>query len=84
VALAGTLPFAVLAVVLMRLCCGPEVESVTGKEELIGAPGIAVAQLPAGSEGMIACMGLWRAESSRPAGRRKPSGFCVSRTEAVR
>ena len=68
VALAGTLPFAVLAVVLMRLVLrSRRWKSVTGKEELIGAPGIAVAQLPAGSEGMIRVHGeLWRAESSRP------------------
>ena len=68
VAIAGTLPFAVLAVVLMRLVLrSRKWKSVTGKEELIGAPGIAVAQLPAGSEGMIRVHGeLWRAESSRP------------------
>ena len=68
VALAGTLPFAVLAVVLMRLVLrSRRWKSVTGKEELIGAPGVAVAQLPAGSEGMIRVHGeLWRAESSRP------------------
>ncbi len=68
VALAGTLPFAVLAVVLMRLVLrSRRWKSMTGKEELIGAPGIAVAQLPAGSEGMIRVHGeLWRAESSRP------------------
>ena len=68
VALAGTLPFGVLAVVLMRLVLrSRRWKSVTGKEELIGAPGIAVVQLPAGSEGMIRVHGeLWRAESSRP------------------
>ena len=68
VALAGTLPFAVLAVVLMRLVLrSRKWKSVTGKEELIGAPGVAVARLSAGSEGMIRVHGeLWRAESSRP------------------
>ena len=68
VALAGTLPFAVLAVVLMRLVLrSRKWKSVTGKEELIGAPGVAVARLPAGFEGMIRVHGeLWRAESSRP------------------
>src|SRR6266576_3457116 len=68
VALAGTLPLAVLAVVLMRLVLrSRKWKSVTGKEELIGAPGVAVARLPAGSEGMIRVHGeLWRAESSRP------------------
>jgi membrane-bound serine protease (ClpP class) len=68
VALAGTVPFAVLAVVLMRLVLrSRKWKSVTGKEELIGAQGVAVARLPAGSEGMIRVHGeLWRAESSRP------------------
>src|SRR5437667_8248085 len=68
VAIAGTLPFAVLAVVLMRLVLrSRKWKSVTGKEELIGAPGVAVARLPAGSEGMIRVHGeLWRAEASRP------------------
>ncbi len=68
VALAGTLPFAVLAVVLMRLVLrSRKWKSVTGKEELIGAHGVAVARLPAGTEGMVRVHGeLWRAESSRP------------------
>jgi membrane-bound serine protease (ClpP class) len=68
VALAGTLPFAVLAVVLMRLVLrSRQWKTATGKEELIGAPGVAVAPLSAGSEGMIRVHGeLWRAESSRP------------------
>jgi membrane-bound serine protease (ClpP class) len=68
VALAGTLPFAVLAVVLMRLVLrSRKWKSVTGKEELIGAHGVTVARLPAGTEGMIRVHGeLWRAESSRP------------------
>src|SRR5467141_3336437 len=67
VALAGTLPFAVLAVVLMRLVLrSRRWKSVTGKEELIGAHGVTVARLPAGTEGMIRVHGeLWRAESSR-------------------
>ena len=68
VALAGTLPFAVLAVVLMRLVLrSRQWKTATGKEELIGSHGIAVAQLAAGEEGMIRVHGeLWRAESSRP------------------
>ena len=68
VALAGTVPFAILAVVLMRLVLrSRKWKSVTGKEELIGAHGVAVARLPAGSEGMVRVHGeLWRAESSRP------------------
>ena len=68
VALAGTLPFAVLAVVLMRLVLRSRSwKTVTGKEELIGSQGVAVAPLSAGQEGMIRVHGeLWRAESSRP------------------
>jgi membrane-bound serine protease (ClpP class) len=68
VALAGTLPFAVLAVVLMRLVLrSRRWKTATGKEELIGSQGVAVAPLPAGAEGMIRVHGeLWRAESSRP------------------
>src|SRR5712692_6181858 len=68
VALAGTVPFAVLAVVLMRLVLrSRRWKTATGKEELIGAQGVAVARLPGGAEGMIRVHGeLWRAESSRP------------------
>jgi membrane-bound serine protease (ClpP class) len=68
VALAGTIPFAVLAVVLMRLVLrSRQWKSVTGKEELIGSQGIAMAQLAAGAEGMVRVHGeLWRAESSQP------------------
>ena len=68
VALAGTLPFAILAVVLMRLVLrSRQWKTATGKEELIGAQGVAVAPLPAGAEGMIRVHGeLWRAESSSP------------------
>ena len=68
VALAATLPFAVLTVFLMRLVLrSRKWKSVTGKEELIGAQGVAVARLPAGAEGMIRVHGeLWQAESSQP------------------
>ncbi len=67
VALAGTLPFAVLAVVLMRLVLrSRRWKTATGKEELIGSHGVAVAPLSAGAEGMVRVHGeLWRAESSR-------------------
>jgi membrane-bound serine protease (ClpP class) len=42
-------------------------KSATGREELIGAHGVAVARLQAGAEGMVRVHGeLWRAESSRP------------------
>ncbi|HEV1996082.1 MAG TPA: nodulation protein NfeD [Candidatus Acidoferrum sp.] len=68
VALAGTVPFAILAVVLMRLVLrSRRWKSATGKEELIGSQGVAVARLSAGAEGMVRVHGeLWRAESSRP------------------
>ena len=68
VALAGTLPFAVLAVALMRLVLrSRQWKTATGKEELIGSHGVAVEPLPAGQEGMIRVHGeLWRAESSKP------------------
>src|SRR6266849_4873403 len=67
-ALAGTLLFAVLAVVLMRLVLrSRRWKTATGKEELIGSQGVAVAPLPSGGEGMIRVHGeLWRAESSCP------------------
>ena len=68
VALAGTLPFAVLAVVLMRLVLrSRQWKTATGKEELIGSRGVAVEPLRAGAEGMVRVHGeLWRAESSKP------------------
>jgi membrane-bound serine protease (ClpP class) len=68
VALAGTVPFAILAVVLMRLVLkSRQWKSATGKEELIGAHGVAMAQLAAGAVGLVRVHGeLWRAESSRP------------------
>jgi membrane-bound serine protease (ClpP class) len=68
VALAATVPFGVLAVVLMRLVLrSRQWKSATGKEELIGEYGVAMGLLPAGVEGMIRVHGeLWRAESSQP------------------
>ena len=68
VALAATVPFGVLAVVLMRLVLkSRQWKSATGKEELIGEHGVAMAKLAAGTEGMIRVHGeLWRAESSQP------------------
>jgi membrane-bound serine protease (ClpP class) len=42
-------------------------KTATGKEELIGAHGVAIAPLASGAEGMIRVHGeLWRAESSQP------------------
>jgi membrane-bound serine protease (ClpP class) len=67
VALAATLPFAVLTVVLMRLVLrSRRWKTATGKEELLGAHGIAESSLSAGAEGMIRVHGeLWRAVSSQ-------------------
>jgi len=68
VALAGTVPFAVLAVVLMRLVLrSRRWKTATGKEEMIGSQGVAIGPLAAGAEGMVRVHGeLWKAESSKP------------------
>src|SRR5262249_10309094 len=68
IALAATLPFAVLTVVLMRLVIrSRKWKPTTGKEELLGAQGVAEAALIAGTEGMIRVHGeLWRAVSVQP------------------
>lgn len=65
VALAGTLPFALITIFLMRLVLRSRTwKSSTGREELIGAEGLAVSALRAGAEGMIRVHGeLWRAVS---------------------
>jgi membrane-bound serine protease (ClpP class) len=75
IAVAATLPFAVLAVFLMRLVLrSRRWKSATGLEELIGAQGVAVSALREGVEGMIRIHGeLWGAVSSRPA----PEGSAV-------
>src|SRR5712664_3271958 len=68
VALAVTLPFAVLTVVLMRLVLRSRSwKSQTGPEEMIGAQGVVVTPIADGAEGMIRLHGeLWRAFSSQP------------------
>jgi membrane-bound serine protease (ClpP class) len=68
VALAGTVPFALLAVFLMRLVLrSRKWKTATGREELIGAHGVVVTALQEGAEGMIRVHGeLWRAQSSQP------------------
>jgi len=68
VALSATIPFALLTIFLMRLVLRSRSwKTTTGKEEMIGAEGIAVFGLPAGSEGMIRVHGeLWRASSPQP------------------
>ena len=74
IALAATLPFAVLTVFLMRLVLrSRKWKSATGMEELIGAQGVAVSSLRAGVEGMIRIHGeLWGAVSSQPAAEGAP------------
>lgn len=74
VALAATLPFALITVFLMRLVLGSRKwKSSTGREELIGEEGIAIAGLPAGAEGMIRVHGeLWQAVSPRAVPEGKP------------
>jgi membrane-bound serine protease (ClpP class) len=66
VALAATLPFAALTVMLMRLVLrSRQWKSTTGKEEMLGAIGVATSSIGSGSEGMIRVHGeLWRAASS--------------------
>jgi membrane-bound serine protease (ClpP class) len=68
VAIAATLPFAVLVVFLMRLVLrSRKWKTATGKEELIGSQGVVVKLLQSGGEGMIRVHGeLWRAESTLP------------------
>ena len=63
VALAATLPFAFITVFLMRLVLkSRRWRNATGKEELLGAEGVATTPLPPGGEGMIRIHGeLWRA-----------------------
>lgn len=74
VAVAATLPFAVLVVFLMRLVLrSRKWKTATGKEELIGSQGVVVKLLQSGAEGMVRVHGeLWRAESSQPVQEGKP------------
>jgi membrane-bound serine protease (ClpP class) len=68
VAFAGTVPFAILAVVLMRLVLrSRKWKTATGREELIGGSGVVTVALRPGGEGMVRVHGeLWRAQSSQP------------------
>ena len=74
VAFAATIPFALITIFLMRLVLRSRSwKSSTGREELIGAEGIAVSTLAAGSEGMIRVHGeLWRAISPSAVAEGKP------------
>src|SRR2546423_170484 len=73
-ALAVTLPFAVLTVFLMRLVLGSRKwKTTTGREEMVGAQGVVIAPMLNGTEGMIRVHGeLWRAISSQPVEEGKP------------
>lgn len=68
VAFAGTVPFGIIAVVLMRLVLrSRKWKTATGREELVGSNGTVTAALQPGEEGMVHVHGeLWRAESSQP------------------
>ncbi len=67
VALAATLPCALIVIFLMRLVLrSRKWKTSTGKEELVGTHGIVVSPLQAGVEGMIRVHGeLWQAESAQ-------------------
>jgi len=74
VALAVTLPFAVLTVFLMRLVLrSRKWKSATGREEMLTEQGIVVSTIQPGAEGMIRIHGeLWRAVSTHPVPEGKP------------
>jgi membrane-bound serine protease (ClpP class) len=73
-AIAVTLPFAVLTVFLMRLVLrSRKWKSATGREEMLGEQGIVVAPIAGGAEGMIRIHGeLWRAVAAQPVAEGKP------------
>jgi membrane-bound serine protease (ClpP class) len=67
-AIAVTLPFAALTVLLMRLVLrSRKWKQVTGREEMIGAEGVVIEPVGEGYDGMIRIHGeLWRATSTHP------------------
>jgi membrane-bound serine protease (ClpP class) len=67
-AIAVTLPFAALTVLLMRLVLrSRKWKQATGPEEMIGSEGIVIEPVGNGSDGMIRVHGeLWRATSTQP------------------
>jgi membrane-bound serine protease (ClpP class) len=73
-ALAATIPFAAISVLLMRLVLRSRTwKTATGQEELIGAQGVAISSITSGVEGMIRVHGeLWRAVSAQPVPEGKP------------
>jgi membrane-bound serine protease (ClpP class) len=68
VALATTIPFALITIFLMRLVLASRKwKPATGQEELVGEEGITISGLTAGAEGLIRVHGeLWRAISPQP------------------
>lgn len=68
VAIAGTLPFAAITVLLMRLVLrSRKWKPATGKEQLVGSQGVVTSAVPDGGEGIVRVHGeLWRAVSSAP------------------
>jgi membrane-bound serine protease (ClpP class) len=74
IAVAVTLPFAVLTVFLMRLVLRSRSwKSATGREEMLGEQGIVISPIAGGAEGMIRIHGeLWRAVSTQPVQEGKP------------
>jgi membrane-bound serine protease (ClpP class) len=74
VALAATLPFALITVFLMRLVLRSRLwKATTGREELIGEEGIAISDLDADMGGMIRVHGeLWQAVSPQAVSEGKP------------
>jgi membrane-bound serine protease (ClpP class) len=68
IAIAVTLPFAALTVLLMRLVLrSRKWKSATGREELLREQGVAISPIAGGTEGMIRIHGeLWRAVSAQP------------------
>ncbi|MGB7281685.1 MAG: nodulation protein NfeD [Candidatus Acidiferrum sp.] len=74
VALAATLPFALITVFLMRLVLRSRTwKMTTGKEELVGEEGVTTSALIAGQEGLIRVHGeLWRAVSLQAVAEGKP------------
>ena len=73
-ALAVTLPFAALTILLMRLVLrSRKWKQVTGREEMIGAEGIVIEPVSNGHDGMIRIHGeLWRATAAQPVAEGKP------------
>jgi membrane-bound serine protease (ClpP class) len=67
-ALAVTLPFAALTILLMRLVLrSRKWKQATGREEMIGAEGVVIEPVSNGHDGMIRIHGeLWRATSTQP------------------